>query len=354
MSEKIHVELKEILFSKSQTINDIEAFAIGNNRRFLDYPVDYLIYNDVSMYVGETVNIKQRLKSHLKDKRRSKLNTVCIVYSELFNQSATYNTETNLINHFIADGRFELQNISQTNKVTVHNYYNKEQYNKEMFNQLWKKLQEIGLARKSLEEIRNSDVFKLSPYKELNTEQMELRDEIVRYCKENINAIEPTVLLIEGDAGTGKSVLLSSTFNLIQDLASENDNPLSNHKNNYLLVNHNEMLKTYQAISKSLPNLRKKNFLRPTTFINRMDKAGTKAEIVLVDEAHLLLTKKDSFNSFNYDNHLDEIIKRSKVTVIIYDPRQVLKAKSYWNKSQITELSLFIKPRHFISQIRCV
>jgi len=107
---------------------------------------------------------------------------------------------------------------------------------------------------------------------------------------------------------------------------------------NYLLVNHSEMLKTYKSIANSLPNLKKKSFMKPTPFINEKTKTGATADIVLVDEAHLLLTKEDSYNHFRYQNQLYEIIKRSKITVVIFDPKQVLKIKSYWNERLLEEI----------------
>ncbi|MBM9833565.1 DUF2075 domain-containing protein, partial [Enterococcus faecalis] len=58
-------------------------------------------------------------------------------------------------------------------------------------------------------------------------------------------------------------------------------------------------------------------------------------DIVIVDEAHLLLTKKDSYNSFHYENQLEEIIKRAKITICIFDPKQVLKIKSYWDQDKL-------------------
>ncbi len=99
------------------------------------------------------------------------------------------------------------------------------------------------------------------------------------------------------------------------------------------------MLKTYKNIANSLPNLKKKNFERPTRFINRMDKEMEQADIVLVDEAHLLLSKEDAYNNFRYNNHLAEIIKRSKITIVIFDPKQVLKLKGYWNQPLMEEIT---------------
>ena len=105
-----------------------------------------------------------------------------------------------------------------------------------------------------------------------------------------------------------------------------------------MLVNHSEMLKTYKSIANSLPNFKKKSLMKPTPFINEKTKTGATADIVLVDEAHLLLTKEDSYNNFRYQNQLDEIIKRSKITVVIFDPKQVLKIKSYWNDRLLEEI----------------
>lgn len=70
-----------------------------------------------------------------------------------------------------------------------------------------------------------------------------------------------------------------------------------------------------------------------------MSKTGETADIVLVDEAHLLLTKEDRYNNFHYRNQLEEIIKRSSITIVIFDPKQVLKIKSYWNERLLEEIT---------------
>ncbi|MEL3971123.1 hypothetical protein AAEO50_02430 [Rossellomorea oryzaecorticis] len=59
---------------------------------------------------------------------------------EKFNQSATYYIESNLINFFIADNRYHLQNVRQTNSREMHNYYEKPFYNEEVFQEIWEKL----------------------------------------------------------------------------------------------------------------------------------------------------------------------------------------------------------------------
>lgn len=219
----------------------------------------------------------------------------------------------------------------------MHNYYQKPFYNENIFQVIWEKLRKEKIVSDSLENLRNKDIYKLSPYKELSPQQLEIKNKILDFCKEHIQKEGNHVIVIEGDAGTGKSVLLSSLFNTIQDLAKSED-PYLRETDNYLLVNHSEMLKTYKSIANSLPNLKKKSLMKPTPFINEKTKTGETADIVLVDEAHLLLTKEDSYNNFRYQNQLDEIIKRSKITVVIFDPKQVLKIKSYWNDRLLEEI----------------
>ena len=330
--------MNELVFEKreftSDHVNVVKAMHLNN------YPIVYILYNEKkkpTAYIGQTVQAARRLKNHIDDKKRKNLNRFILIGHEKFHQSATYNIESNLINYFIADNRYQLQNVSQTRSREMHNYYQKPFYNENIFQVIWEKLRKEKIVSDSLENLRNKDIYKLSPYKELSPQQLDIKNKILDFCQERIQKEGNHVIVIEGDAGTGKSVLLSSLFNTIQDLAKSEDSFLEE-TDNYLLVNHSEMLKTYKSIANSLPNLKKKSLMKPTPFINEKTKTGATADIVLVDEAHLLLTKEDSYNNFRYQNQLDEIIKRSKITVVIFDPKQVLKIKSYWNDRLLEEI----------------
>ncbi|MGM5006606.1 DUF2075 domain-containing protein [Bacillus licheniformis] len=330
--------MNELVFEKREFtqdhVNVVKAMHINN------YPIVYILYNEKkkpTAYIGQTVQAARRLKNHIDDEKRKSLNRFILIGHEKFHKSATYNIESNLINYFIADNRYQLQNVSQTRSREMHNYYQKPFYNENIFQVIWEKLRKEKIVNDSLENLRNKDIYKLSPYKELSPQQLDIKNKILDFCKERIQKEGNHVIVIEGDAGTGKSVLLSSLFNTIQDLAKSEDSFLKE-TDNYLLVNHSEMLKTYKSIANSLPNLKKKSFMKPTPFINEKTKTGATADIVLVDEAHLLLTKEDSYNHFRYQNQLDEIIKRSKITVVIFDPKQVLKIKSYWNERLLEEI----------------
>ena len=333
----------EILPFTKDRITELKSMDYNN------YPVVYILHNEskkLKAYIGETVQIRNRLNSHWKDKNK-KMDKAVIISHEEFNQSATYNIETNLINYFIADQKYELLNKSQTTSSVTHNYYEKPKYDYDIFNDLWEKLRQDKLVDGTLEHLQNKDIFKLSPYKELSESQIELKEKILEFCNENIDSEKPAVFFIKGEAGTGKSVVLSSTFNAIQDLSKDEHSKL--HKtNNHLLVNHEEMIKTYKSIAESLPNLLKKNFIKPTTFINGANNGKIESpDITLVDEAHLLLSREDAYNDYRGDNHLKDIIAASKVTIVVFDEKQFLKLKSYWTEDLFKKISKGAKVKTF-------
>ncbi|MHC0551876.1 DUF2075 domain-containing protein [Salinicoccus sp. CNSTN-B1] len=336
------LELKSFPFD-NKSVDTLKSMDYNN------YPIVYILHNNDKkkhVYIGQTVQMRRRMKAHLKDKKKKDMDKVLLIAHEMFNQSATYNIETNLINYFIADNKYILKNVSQTTNAVTHNYYDKHKYNEGIFRELWERLRADDLADNTLEYLQNKDVFKLSPYKELSESQVELKEEILDFCKHHINTDERSVFLVKGDAGTGKSVVLSSTFNAIQDLSKEKDSPLKN-TNNFLLVNHNEMIKTYESISESLPNLKKKNFKKPTTFINQMDKTGEVADITFVDEAHLLLSREDKYNDYSGENQLRDISLRSKVTIVVFDEKQFLKLKSHWSSNLLEEMTEGAITKHY-------
>ncbi|MBV1830065.1 DUF2075 domain-containing protein [Komagataeibacter sp. AV436] len=184
----------------------------------------------------------------------------------------------------------------------------------------------------------DSALTRLAPTVGLTGPQQALMDEVLAFCRAHI-ADAHALFVIEGDAGTGKSLLLNTLFTAIQHVARGRDagDPLHGTRNG-LLVNHPEMIKLYRNISESQPCLRKKDFERPTTFINQMAGSGQRADIVLVDEAHLLLTRSDPYNRFRQDNQLAEIIRHARIVVIVFDARQVLKFKSLWTDERLRAL----------------
>lgn len=345
MSKNFEIEL----FNSKFADKDLLTFYNVNesHENLLDYPVIYLLRDKRSIYVGETSSIRRRMYEHMSDNDKRKFESMDVIYHPEFNKSATYNLETNLIHYISSDStNLRTTNESQKRIKHTHNYHNKRFFHKEVFEQIWNKLLEKEIVKDTIDVIRDKDIFKLSPFTSLNDEQMDVREKIIEFCIKNKDNEKGAVLLVSGEAGTGKSVLLSSTLKRIMDESADKNSELYNFQNNYLLVHHEEMLKTYEKIARKIPIFRLNKFLKPTTFINRIDKqqeknlVDNKADVVLVDEAHLLLSRQDRYNNFEFENQLEEIVKRSRITIVIFDPNQVLKAKSYWDKDSFSDIKV--------------
>lgn len=183
----------------------------------------------------------------------------------------------------------------------------------------------------------NAATSKLSPARVLSLGQQDLLESVLSFCSEH-RKDQSALFVIEGAAGTGKSVVLNAIFNALQTRARSKNpaDPLTGTRN-ALLVNHPEMLKLYRNIAADMPALKKADFDRPTTFINRLHKSESRADIVLVDEAHLLLTRPDRYNHFRQQNHLEEILSLARVVIIVFDPLQVLKFKSHWSRAMLDQ-----------------
>lgn len=103
---------------------------------------------------------------------------------------------------------------------------------------IWK-----GLRQKNRElfptesAIKDSAIYKASPLHKLTKEQEKARELIIqKVAKALENGETKQLIFIDGEAGTGKTVLNSSTFYELYCLAEENNKDLKCH----LLVNHDE------------------------------------------------------------------------------------------------------------------
>lgn len=185
----------------------------------------------------------------------------------------------------------------------------------------------------------NQAVAKLSPLLPLTPEQEHLVHQILNFTNQHLTGTAPAVFTIYGEAGTGKSVVLSHLFNELQVRARNDQTSPLLKTTNYFLVNHPEVLKVYKEIAGDQAALLKKNFIRPTSFINQLDKQHQTVDVVVVDEAHLLLSKPDHYNNFYHENQLAEIIKRARVVILVFDPYQVLRMKSFWTRDRLEQIT---------------
>lgn len=163
---------------------------------------------------------------------------------------------------------------------------------------------------------------------ELTDHQKAVLKQIDAFSRQHLKENGHAVFVLMGDAGTGKSLILNQLFT---ELAQVVDDA-------YFLVNHPELLKVYRELAGQTPHMLKKYYQRPTSFINQMHKQGKQVNLTVVDEAHLLLSKPDHYNNYYGDNQLQDIINLSRVTIVVFDPHQVLRTKSFWNKARLEKL----------------
>ena len=185
--------------------------------------------------------------------------------------------------------------------------------------------------------MNNQAAFKLGPGHHLTPEQQKLIDRIEHFTIQHLNDQRHAVFTIYGDAGTGKSVVLSQLFYNLQQMAADPQNPLYR-THNFFLVNHPEILKVYKQIAGNEKHVLKKNFNRPTSFINQMHKHHGHADVTVIDEAHLLLSEGDHYNNFYQHNQLTEITQLTQITVLVFDRHQVLRTKSFWNDHRLHQI----------------
>lgn len=291
-------------------VEDIRASKYGVN-----WPIVYILENGKELYVGESMHAYSRSRQHLDNTKRRLLNRIHVISDDEYNKSATLDTESSLIEYLVADGDFEIQNSNKG--LRNHEYYDREKYQAK-FEELWKKLQVKQIARQDLLQIRNSDIFKYSPYKTLSEDQhlvaTEIMDELVKDEKQ--------VHLIHGGPGTGKTIL--ATY-LIKRLVEEGQKEIA------LVIAMSSLRKTLRKVFRSIPGL------TPAIVIGPNDVTKKKYDILVVDEAHRLRRRKNltGYGSFDETNRklgldndgteLDWVLASAKQTILFFDERQTVR-----------------------------
>ena len=165
----------------------------------------------------------------------------------------------------------------------------------------------------------------------LSPEQQRLLADIFQFHDHCAASGEDGLYLITGEAGTGTSVVLTHFYDLLRQKYR--------HEKSIFLVNHPELLKVYRELAGGLPSLLKKDFDRPTSFINRCRKQGETYDTAVIDEAHLLLSQSDPYNRYEGTNQLADILGLAHFVVLVYDPSQVIKTKCWWDEDMIRALA---------------
>ncbi len=319
-----------------------------NNHYAKNYwPIVYILSDGKvkEAYVGETTDTYARISTHLKNNAKNKLTTVHLITSEKFNKSATLDIESNLIKYMSGDGQFKL--INGNLGIANHNYYQKKEIYWDIFKSIWDRLRSEGIAKKSIEVIDNSDLFKYSPYKSLTNEQKSGLQTIIRSLLSN----DYKNVIVNGGAGTGKTILAIFLFKLLnsnnEDFnfkefgADETEfiGLITELKNKYpapsmaLVVPMSSFRNTLKNVFQNIKGLNAKMVIGPAEIANN------KYDIVMVDESHRLRRRINlgayygAFDIACEKLHLDKnkcselnwIIKQSEKAILFYDENQSIK-----------------------------
>lgn len=367
----------------SYDFNEIGKINVIKEKRGKDWPVVYLIHNDKELYIGETQNAYKRFEQHLNNPVRKKLKKIDIIFDDEFNKSAILDIEQSLIQLCNADGKFNIQNLNggQSEK---HNYYQREKYINKI-EAIWDELTRLGMTNMSIEDIKNTDLFKYSPYNTLTNEQNEVCKLVIYDIIDKLSQNKSGVSIINGVAGTGKTiVLINIIFKLINakkfeiDLSEEDSLTENNqliHDLREFLDNYNKELKIgYVVPMKSIRQTLRavfrntKNGLKANMVIGPFDVFKDEYDILFVDEAHRLCQYKNI--SFRGDfakcaeklgqkpddvTQLDMVLANCKYAVLVYDKNQTVKGSDITGE----QFNRSLKDRdkstfNLTSQMRCV
>lgn len=316
-----------------------------------NWPVVYQIYNNSEIYIGETTNLKNRISQHMANDEKSSLRngSIKVVFDETFNKSAALDLESYLIQYFSGDGKFKV--LNRNDGMCDRDYYNRVNYRK-TFEEIWERLRNLKIADKTISEINNSELFKFSPYKNLNFEQLNVVTEVMQNLDEAINENKKSLSIIDGDAGTGKTIIITYLTKLLADLQSfDNKNDDIDDESNFSIffefehINQNfknkniALVVPQQSLRGRISKIFKKidlgdtkvKILSPISFGN----CSEKFDITLVDEAHLLKVGASGqtaklvheidqkiFGNTKIHTELDWIMAKSKNVVLIFSDKQ--------------------------------
>ncbi|MEJ6400323.1 DUF2075 domain-containing protein [Nicoliella lavandulae] len=345
---------------KNQLKNNLD-----DQRIIFKFPTVYIILDKVGSgyhaYVGETNDIERRTNQHLVEKRSDFLSlsndkaNMLVIGHDHFNKSLTMDIENRMMMYLLSSDKISRLNNRRTNNQ--EQYYTYEELNP-IFSKIWRQLHHINSDVFPAEEvIKVSSLFKSSPFHKLTPEQYQAAEKIEIRINQLLNEYKGqetgTLLMVEGAAGTGKTVLLSQLFNSLNKSQVDNN---AHHPKSYILVNHEEQVHVYQRIASKL-GLDKLDPLianKPSNFLNQHPLSEGKVDVVLVDEAHLLWTQ--SIQAYQGGNQLTELLQHAKVVVAVFDPNQILTTTGYITPDHIEKMEAQASSKnnliHLNNQIR--
>ncbi|TFC75847.1 DUF2075 domain-containing protein [Cryobacterium cheniae] len=304
--------------------------------------------NDV--YVGESRNAAARMRQHFDSSEKEHLSTVRVIVDATFNKSVCLDLESYLIRMLAGDGFYRV--LNRNDGITEADYYERDRY-RETFREVFDQLRRDGVFTRSIPEIENSDLFKLSPFKALSQDQAIAVDGILEGLFEDLEAGTDSTIVVQGDPGTGKTVVAIYLLKLLVDIANsapDEDVDSDTLFSEYFVDGYRELLMNIriglvvpqQSLRESIKKVfRKTPGLRPEMVMTAFE-VGFAAEdfdLLIVDESHRLnqranqpsgvqnrnfslITQKLFGSDDKTKTQLDWITKKSKHQIFLMDAAQ--------------------------------
>lgn len=282
------------------------------------------------IYIGQTIHFIDRHKQHYNGTEEkfniANFDQVIVIFSVHFNRSALDDVESQLITYFTADnskkaGTVSFDNddvINRTGGNSVNEYVGRENIVSDVILPLWEKeLYPRGwVTTPTLDELRTKELVKYSPIKQLTAEQGQLITEIINNPDRNY--------VINGDAGTGKTVLLTHLVaNILKDRPEAKIGVVV--QPNWEKTGLN-IFKVYGMNS---------NYLSITT-TTKIITENKRYDVIIVDESHKLsrrygkqhpsfgqVYKIQEFEDCN--SHLEILQKMGQQIILMYDVLQSIR-----------------------------
>ena len=218
-------EIQRLRFAREQ----VNAWA-PQDRRNTNWPVVYVLDGATpfakkddparSVYVGESINAAARMRQHLDSPEKTLLTELRVIVDPSFNKSVCLDLESYLIRMLAGDGGFRVMN--RNDGITDADYFDRERY-RETFRQVFDELKDQGVFTRTIPEIENSDLFKLSPFKALTDDQAAAVEDIVEGLFADLESGDSSTIVIQGDPGTGKTIVAIFLLKLLKDIEVSTD-----------------------------------------------------------------------------------------------------------------------------------